>query len=199
MIDEFRPRRGAALTLAFMLLLAGGSFWLLKQAQQPERATTRRGSQGLPDYTMHQFRYMSAGERGTSDYLVEGDVLSHYPDSNETIVQAFRMTRYDPNRPTMTLSSDSAKSSADRSEFRLYDNVVLRRPGGANGDTLVVTSDYMLVLTKQELVKTDRPVQAQQGTTILKGTGMVADSKQQTLALLSAVSATYLPPEQVRR
>lgn len=199
MIDEFRPRRGAALTLAFMLLLAGGSFWLLKQAQQPEQATTRQGSQGLPDYTMHQFRYISTGERGTSDYLVEGDVLSHYPDSNETIVQAFRMTRYDPNRPSMTLSSDSAKSSADRSEFRLYDNVVLRRPGGGNSDTLVVTSDYMLVLTKQELVKTDRPVQAQQGTTILKGTGMVADSKQQTLALHSAVSATYLPPEQVRR
>ena len=199
MIDEFRPRRGAALTLAFMLLLAGGSFWLLKQAQQPERATARQASQGLPDYTMHQFRYMSAGKSGSSDYLVEGDVLSHYPDSNETVVQAFRMTRYDPNRPTMTLSSDAAKSSADRSEFRLYDNVVLRRPGGGNGDTLVVTSDYMIVLTKQELVKTDRPVQAQQGTTILKGTGMVADSKQQTLALHSAVSATYLPPEQVRR
>jgi LPS export ABC transporter protein LptC len=109
------------------------------------------------------------------------------------------MVRYDPSRPTMTLTSDSAKSNADRSEFRLYDNVVLRRPAGSNGDTLIVTSDYMLVLTKQELVKTDRPVQAQQGSTTLKGTGMIADSKQQTLALHSAVSATYLPPEQVRR
>ena len=199
MIDEFRPRRGAALTLAFMLLLAGGSFWLLKQAQQPEQGATRSAAQGLPDYTMHQFRYMSAGKSDTSNYLVEGDVLSHYPDSNETVVQAFRMTRYAPNRPTMTLSSDSAKSNADRSEFRLYDNVVLRRPASGNVDTLVVTADYMLVLTKQDLVKSDRPVQAQQGSTTLKGTGMVADSKQQTLALHSAVSATYLPPEQVRR
>jgi lipopolysaccharide export system protein LptC len=142
---------------------------------------------------------MSAGKSGASDYLVEGDVLSHYPDSNETVVQAFRMTRYDPSRPTMTLTSDSAKSNANRSEFRLYDNVVLQRAAGGNGETLVVTSDYMLVLTKQELVKTDRPVQAQQGSTILKGTGMIADSKQQTLALQSAVSATYLPPERVRR
>jgi LPS export ABC transporter protein LptC len=75
----------------------------------------------------------------------------------------------------------------------------LQRAAGGNGETLVVTSDYMLVLTKQELVKTDRPVQAQQGSTILKGTGMIADSKQQTLALQSAVSATYLPPERVRR
>jgi lipopolysaccharide export system protein LptC len=199
MIDEFRPRRGAVLTLAFMLLLAGGSFWLLKQSQQPEQRATREIVQGRPDYTMHQFRYMSAGKSGASDYLVEGDVLSHYPDSNETVVQAFRMTRYDPSRPAMTLSSDSAKSNTDRSEFRLYDNVVLRRPAGSNGDTLVVTSNYMLVLTKQELVKTDRPVQAQQGSTILKGTGMIADSKQQTLALHSAVSATYLPPERVRR
>jgi lipopolysaccharide export system protein LptC len=199
MIDEFRPRRGAVLTLVFMLLLAGGSFWLLKQVQQPEQGATRQAAQGLPDYTMHQFRYMSAAKGGASDYLVEGDVLLHYPDSNETVIQAFHMTRYEPSRPTMTLSSDSAKSNADRSEFRLYDNVVLRRPAGGNGDTLVVTSDYMLVLTTQELVKTDRPVQAQQGSTTLKGTGMIADSKQQTLALHSAVSATYLPPEQVRR
>ena len=199
MIDEFRPRRGAALTLAFMLLLAGGSFWLLKQAQQPEQGATRQAARGLPDYTMHKFRYMSAGKSGASDYLVEGDVLSHYPDSNETVVQAFRMTRYDPSKPTMTLSSDSAKSNANRSEFRLYDNVVLQRAAGGNGDTLVVTSDYMLVLTKQELVKTDRLVRAEQGSTTLKGTGMIADSKQQTLALHSAVSATYLPPEQVRR
>ena len=199
MIDEFRPRRGAVLTLALMLLLAGGSFWLLKQAQQPEQGATRQTAQGRPDYTMHQFRYMSSGKSGASDYLVEGDVLSHYPDSNETVVQAFRMTRYDPSRLTLTLSSDSAKSNADRSEFRLYDNVVLRRPAGGNGDTLVVTSDYMLVLTKQELVKTDRLVRAEQGSTTLKGTGMIADSKQQTLTLQSAVSATYLPPEQVRR
>ena len=198
MMDEFRPRRGAALTLAFMLLLAGGSFWVLKQSQQPEQGANRQAARGLPDYTMHQFRYMSAGKSGASDYLVEGDKLSHYPDSNETVVQAFRMTRYDPNRPTMTLSSDSAKSNADRSEFRLYDHVVLRRPAGTD-DTLIVTSDYMLVLTKQELVKTDRPVQAQQGSTTLKGTGMIADSKQQTLALQNAVSATYLPPERVRR
>jgi lipopolysaccharide export system protein LptC len=182
-----------------MLLLARGSIWLLKQAQQPEQGATRQAAQGRPDYTMHQFRYTSAGKSGTSDYLVEGDVLSHYPDSNETVVQAFRMTRYDPSRPTMTLTSDSAKSNANRSEFRLYDNVVLQRAAGGNGETLVVTSDYMLVLTKQELVKTDRPVQAQQGSTILKGTGMIADSKQQTLALQSAVSATYLPPERVRR
>ena len=199
MIDEFRPRRGAVLTLAFMLLLAGGSFWLLKQAQQPENGATRSVAQGLPDYTMHQFRYMSAGKTGASDYLVEGDELSHYPGSNETVIKAFRMTRFDPSRPTMTLSSDSAKSNADRSEFRLYDDVVLRRPAGGDGEILVVTSDYMLVLTKQELVKTDRPVRAQQGSTTLKGTGMIADSKQQTLALHSTVSATYLPPEQVRR
>lgn len=199
MMYEFRPRRGAALTLAFMLLLAGGSFWLLKQAQQPEQGAAKKAAQGVPDYTMHQFRYVVAGKRGASDYLVEGDLLSHYPDRNETVVQVFRMTRYDPNRPTMTLTADSARTNADRSEFHLYDNVILRRPTDSNGETLVVTSDYMLVLTKKEVVKSHRPVQAEQGGTTLKGIGMTADSKQQTLALHSAVSATYLPPERARR
>ncbi|MFM7524645.1 MAG: LPS export ABC transporter periplasmic protein LptC [Betaproteobacteria bacterium] len=199
MIDEFRPRRGAALTLAFMLLLAGGSFWLLKQAQQPEQGASRRSAQGLPDYTMHQFRFTTTRTDGRADYLVEGDQLSHYPDRDETLIQGFRMTRYIDKRQSMFVSSDTANTNADHSQFHLHDHVVLRRPSASDGETLLVTSDYMLVLTNKDIVKSHRPVQAQQGGTTLKGTGMTADSKQQTLTLHSAVTATYLPPDRVRR
>lgn len=199
MIDEFRPRRGAILTLAFMLLLAGGSLWLLQLAQQPETASAQRVRHGAPDYTMHRFKYTKASTNGKAEYLVEGDLLSHYPDRDETTVQGFRMTRYANQQADMTLQSNSATTNADRSEFHLNDNVVLRRPREGSGDALVVTSDYMLVLTEKDIVKSHRPVQAQQGNSTLKGTGMTADSKQQTLTLHSAVSATYLPPEQMRR
>jgi lipopolysaccharide export system protein LptC len=199
MIDEFRPRRGAVLTLAFMLLLAGGSFWLLKQAQQTEQGPYRRSAQDLPDYTMHQFRFTTTRSDGRAGYLVEGGQLSHFPDRDETRIQGFRMTRYSDKRPSMFVSSDTAKTNADHSEFHLHDHVVLRRPSETNNDALLVTSDYMLVLADKDIVKSHRPVQAQQGGTTLKGTGMTADSKQQTLTLHSAVSATYLPPDRVRR
>ena len=199
MIDEFRPRRGAILTLVLMVMLAGGSFWLLNRSQRADTSNAQQLPQGVPDYTMHQFRYTTARQGGSADYLVEGDQLSHYPDRDETVVQGFHMTRYSTNQPNMTLSSDSARTNADRSEFHLHENVVLRRPRDGHGEELVVTSDYMLVLPNQDIVKTHRPVQAQQGSSTLKGTGMVANSKQQTLALHSAVSATYLPPERMRR
>jgi len=199
MIDELRPRRGAVLTLALMLALAAGSFWLLKKMEQSEPGAAQPAQRGLPDYTMHQFRYTAARDGSSADYLVEGERLSHYPDRNETVVEDFRMTRYSADRPNMIVSSDTASTNVDRSEFHLYDHVVLRRPVDGPGDELIVTSDYMLILPNQEIAKTHRPVQAQQGSTTLKGIGMTANSKQQTLALHSAVNAIYLPPERMRR
>jgi lipopolysaccharide export system protein LptC len=57
----------------------------------------------------------------------------------------------------------------------------------------------MLILTEQDIVKTDRLVEAKEGRTVLRGTGMTADSSKQTLALHSQVSARYMAPEQVKR
>ena len=99
----------------------------------------------------------------------------------------------------MKIRSDSAKINGDRTELHLYDNVILQRPSADNASELVATSDYMLILTEQDIVKTDRLVEAKEGRTVLRGTGMTADSSKQTLALHSQVSARYMAPEQVKR
>ena len=199
MMDDFRPRLSALTALGFMLLVAGGSFWMLQKSSETNENAATRLKTTEPDYTIDKFRYTSTGERGRPEYQVEGERLIHYPDQDHITVQQLRVTAFSPHRPPMKIRSDSAKINSDRTELHLYDNVILQRPSADNASELVATSDYMLILTEQDIVKTDRLVEAKEGRTVLKGTGMTADSSKQTLALHSQVSARYMAPEQVKR
>ena len=198
MTDPVRRRWPALLTLGLMLLLAGGSFWLLKKFQPTDTNGRAQAHSSEPDYTMDDFRYTSVAPDGKLSYLVEGERLSHYPDSDDSIISQPRLTSYAPDRPPMTLRAETARINGDHSEVHLRDKVVLRRPPARGADDLTVKSDYMLVLTRQDIVKSDRPVHGQQGNSTLNGTGMVADNSRRTLALQSQVSATFVQPQQAK-
>lgn len=198
MSDGARVRWPALFTLGLMLLLAGGSFWLLKKFQQPDQSPTAQVRGSDPDYTMDNFRYVSVAADGKVSYLVEGERLSHYPDSDDSVVSQPRLTSYYPDRPPQTLRSEKARINGDHSEVHLHDKVVLRRPPASGTDDLTVNSDYMLVLTKQDIVKSDRAVHGHQGNSSLSGIGMVADNSRRTLTLHSQVSATFVQPQQAK-
>ena len=194
MSEQARVRWPALLTLGLMLLLAGGSFWLLKKFQQSDESGPARARAGEPDYTMDDFRYISVAPDGKVSYLVEGERLSHYPDKDDSIVQQPRLTSYSPERPPMKLRAETAHINSDHSEVRLHDKVLLQRPQASGENELTVNSDYMLVLTKQDIVKSDRAVHGHQGRSTLNGIGMLANNAQRTLALHSQVTATFEPP-----
>jgi lipopolysaccharide export system protein LptC len=198
MNDSVTRRWPALLTLAAMLLLAGASFWILQMMQQ----SGDRGKQGLavhePDYVIENFRYFSAGKDGKIRMKIEGDTLRHFADTEESLMQQPRLTSYAPERQPLTVRSDSAHINRDHSELQLRDNVVLRRPQTRGDEELIVNSDYMLVLTDKDIVKTDRPVRARLGQSTLNGIGMVADNAQHTLSLNSRVHATYIQPSRAK-
>ena len=198
MSEQARGRWPALLTLGFMLLLAGGSFWLLKKFQQGDEHGPAQARVGEPDYTMDDFRYISVAQDGKVSYLVEGERLSHYPDKDDSVIKQPRLTNYAPDRPPMTLRAETARINSDHSEVHLHDKVLLRRPQAGGADELTVNSDYMLVLTKQDIVKSDRAVHGHQGTSTLNGVGMVANNKLRTLALNSQVTATFDPPSKAK-
>jgi lipopolysaccharide export system protein LptC len=194
MSDSMSRRWPALLTFAGMLLLAGGSFWMLQMARQSGDNAPKQRAGREPDYVVDGFRYLSVTKDGKVRYQVEGETLTHFPDSDDSFVRQPRLTSYSPEREPLTVRSDSARISKNHREVHLRDNVVLRRPQTHGDDELTVKSDYMLVLPDKDIVKTDRPVRAWLGETTLNGTGMIADNAQHTLALHSQVNATYVQP-----
>lgn len=196
MNDTARGRWPALLTLGLMLVLATGSFWLLKKFQHSDESEPVGVRAGEPDYTMDDFHYTSVGQDGKVSYLLEGERLSHYPDSDDSVVRQPRLTTYYPDRPPMTLRAESARINGERTEVHLHDKVLLQRPPAKGADDLTVSSEYMLLLTKQDIVKSDRLVHGHQGNSTLIGTGMLADNAKRTLALHSQVSTTFVQPPQ---
>jgi lipopolysaccharide export system protein LptC len=198
MNDSVTRRWPALLTLAAMLLLAGASFWILQVMQQSGDQDKKRFARHEPDYVIENFRYFRAAKDGKISVKVEGETLTHFADTEESIVQQPRLTSYSPQREPLTMRSESAHINRDHSEIRLHDNVILNRPQTRGDEALTVNSDYMLVLTDKDIVKTDRPVRARLGESTLNGIGMVADNAQHTLALNGRVHANYVQPHRAK-
>ncbi len=191
---EIRRRLPALLLLATGTLLAAGSFWLLEVTRRSDTSDAQRQERTEPDYFAEEFRYTKVAPNGQAEYVVEGKKLVHTPADDISHVEQPVVYSYSKDRPPMTLRSNTARINGDHSEVHLHGKVHLDRPQARGNETMTVDSDYMLVLTNKDIVKTDRPVHITLGRSTLDGVGMVADNRQQQVSLLSRVNGTYVQP-----
>ena len=193
-MSDVSRRLPALLLLIAGTLLAGGSFWLLEVTRRGDTHAAQQEKRTEPDYFAEDFRYTRVGPNGQAEYVVEGKKLVHTPVDDISHVDQPVVYSYSKERPPMTLRSDTARINGDHSEVHLHGNVHLERPQTHGSETMTVESDYMLVLTNTDIVKTDHPVHITLGKSTLDGVGMVADSRQQQVSLLSLVNGTYVQP-----
>jgi lipopolysaccharide export system protein LptC len=188
-------RLPALLLLIAGTLLAAGSFWLLEVARRGDTTGAQQEQRTEPDYFAEDFRYTKVALNGQAEYVVEGKKLVHTPADDVSHVERPVVYSYSKERPAMTLRSDTARINGDHSEVHLHGKVHLDRPQARGNETMTVDSEYMLVLTNKDIVKTDRPVHITLGKSTLDGVGMVADNRQQQVSLLSRVNGTYVQPD----
>jgi lipopolysaccharide export system protein LptC len=193
MSSDVRRRYPALLLLAAGSLLAALSFWALEIARRSADDTHEPTVRTEPDYFIEDFTYTRMSVSGKAQYVISGKKLIHYPvDDSSTVVQP-SVRSYSSLRDPMTLRSRTAKITADQKELHFYDDVILERPQTRGADSLRVDSDYMLALPSQDIVKTDRKVVIQLGTSHMEGTGMIANNGKHQLNLQSQVSGHYEP------
>ena len=192
--SEIRRRLPALLLLITGTMLAAGSFWLLEVTRRNDTSDAQQQKRTEPDYFAEDFRYTKVAPNGQAEYVVEGKKLVHTPADDISHVDQPVVYSYAKDKPPMTLRSDTARINGDHSEVHLHGKVHLDRPQARGNETMTVDSDYMLVLTNKDIVKTDKPVHITLGKSTLDGVGMVADNRQQQVSLLSRVNGTYIQP-----
>lgn len=192
--SEIRRRLPALLLLITGTMLAAGSFWLLEVTRRNDTSDAQQQKRTEPDYFAEDFRYTKVAPNGQAEYVVEGKKLVHTPADDISHVDQPVVYSYAKDKPPMTLRSDTARINGDHSEVHLHGKVHLNRPQARGNETMTVDSDYMLVLTNKDIVKTDKPVHITLGKSTLDGVGMVADNRQQQVSLLSRVNGTYIQP-----
>lgn len=182
----------------FPLILAGLlaiiTFWINVAVEQqgPKIDGSNRHD---PDYTMNNFVTTQTDITGKLRYVLAATEMLHYPDDDSTVLQRPRFTQYTTNKPYTQIEGLRGYISTDGEEIELVDNVkVVRQAFEGKGEMQLLT-EKLIILPNQDLATTNSPVIITQAPkTVIHGTGMIFDKKNQTVKLLSRVKVHYERP-----
>jgi lipopolysaccharide export system protein LptC len=182
----------------FPLMLAGLlaiiTFWinLAVEQQGPKIDGSNRHD---PDYMMQNFVTTQTDITGKLRYVLAATEMLHYPDDDSTVLQRPRFTQYTTDKPYTQIESLRGYVSSDGEEIELVDNVkVVRQAFEGKGEMQLLT-EKLVILPSQDIAKTNSPVMITQAPkTVIHGTGMIFDKKNQTVKLLNRVKVHYERP-----
>lgn len=170
--------------LAILLVLTGLTVWLQSAVQMPEEKHDGKHRHD-PDYTIQDFQLRKLDQTGRLQYALTAPELLHFPDKDTTEVRNPHLVYLHPDKPTVTMSSDTALIGPDGKEIFLKDNVRLKRNGTPTQAPIYASMPDLTVRPDDEVAFTLSPVLMTQGKSWLKGVGMRVDNKTQTYVLQS--------------
>jgi lipopolysaccharide export system protein LptC len=98
----------------------------------------------------------------------------------------------DPSKPRITLTAERGHSTSEGIETHLHDKVVLTRAPSEDNPPLQIATEYMLLLSNEDIARTDRFVRITNGESILTGIGMEFNNTVRQLDVRSAVRGTWV-------
>ncbi|SNT04410.1 lipopolysaccharide export system protein LptC [Noviherbaspirillum humi] len=190
---RFRPRRLRALLIFPPLLaLALGSFWLLEVTRRAGEETPGVQNRTEPDFYVEKFSYVRISNKTATRYHVAGERLTHQPqDDSYEVEQPVLSGLNDPQTPPFMINAEHARLENQGEKVHLYRNVQMDRPASGQSDHLHLTSDYMLVLPDEYIMRTDKPVDITTSQAHLAGIGMYANHATGEFRLAGKVHGTY--------
>jgi lipopolysaccharide export system protein LptC len=180
--------------LVLAIALAIITFWINLTVEQ-EGPKIDGSNRHDPDYTMNNFVNTQTDVNGKLRYVLAAAEMVHYPDDDSTVLQRPRFTQYTTNKPYTQIEGLRGYVSSNGEEVELVDNVKVVRQAFENKGEMQILTEKLLILPKQDLVKTDSPVVIKQAPkTVITATGMIYDKKNQTVKLLKKVKVHYEKP-----
>jgi lipopolysaccharide export system protein LptC len=179
--------------IALATVLALGSFWLLEVMRQRSADLMPDKPRSEPDYYVEKFNFVRMSKTGQAQYSISGKKLVHNPVDDSHAIQLPVVNSLSNERPPMTTRAERAIVNGDNSKVHLYDDVQIDRPATPANEYFHLKSQYLLLLPDDDVMQTDKPVEITLGTSLLNGTGMVANNATRELRLSSDVHATYRP------
>lgn len=194
----FINRFGIVTMLILSTVLVLASFWVLEVMRRSVEDTLPQQQRVDPDYFVENFTFLRLSETGGVQYNIAGVRLEHDPVNGTHHVDLPIVTSYSEDRPPVKATSRRAMISPDNTQVHLYEEVHVDRPASPETKHFHLQSDYLLVLMDDDIVRTDKPVEITLGTSVLHGTGMVANNATMQLELFSNVRTRFAPPAQSR-
>lgn len=191
-------RFGIVTLLVLTTVLVLVSFWVLEVMRRSAEDDGPQTKRIDPDYFVETFTFLRLSQAGGARYSVSGKRLEHNPVDDTHHIDLPEVNSFSDERPPVKSTAQRGIVTADNSKVHLYDDVHVDRPAAGPSKHFHLSSDYLLVLVDEDIVRTDKPVEITLGKSVLRGTGMVANNATRQLQLGNAVQATFASPERSR-
>lgn len=200
--------RGLLRILPFLLMggLTLATFWLVKRSAPPESLALARVPQHVPDYILKNASLSNLDEFGQTKYRILGRKLVHFEDDASMDLERPRMRVFQEQSAPVTVRADRGHIDGDLTILDLYANGEIFRPAQeASGNRkatpqLLARSSYFQVLINDDIVRTDKPLELQQGLSIMNSTaGGTFNNVDYSVSLKGQVRGRIEPSEQKGR
>lgn len=186
------------LPLLLALLLALGTFWLVKSMPQIKSGTPPPANE--PDYYLRDFELRRYDPQGSLQIELVGSYGEHVPDPDTIHVKQARTFSIDANGNTTRASADRAVSDGKGQNIELFGQVRAQhqRKAGEGGTPppVIFESSYLKATNRQEQLSTDQPVKITQGNDVITGTGMAYTGASRTVDIQGRSQAVIQPHRQ---
>jgi lipopolysaccharide export system protein LptC len=192
------------------LLLMGGltllTFWLVQKNTPLPINVIERPRLHEPDYTIKNGALSYLNEQGQTKYRILGKELIHYDDDASIDIVQPRMRSFQPDKAPVTVRAQRGHIDGDLTILDLFNNVEIYRPPQVASETqkaspyMLAKSSYFQVLINDDIITTDKPVELEQGLSIMQSNdGGVFDNVKQSMQLLGTVKGRIEPAQQGTR
>lgn len=191
--------------LPFLLMgsLTLVTFWLVKRNAPPESLLLAQVPQHVPDYILKNASLSNLNESGQTKYRVLGKKLVHYEDDASMDLEQPRIRAFQEQSPPVTIKADRGHIDGGLTILDLYGNGEIYRPAQEATETikasprLLARSSYFQILINDDIVRTDKPLDLEQGMSIMNSTGGgTFNNVQQSVSLIGQVRGRIEPSEQ---
>jgi lipopolysaccharide export system protein LptC len=171
------------------------TYWLNAQVQ-PGLAAFDGSGRHDTDLYIEDFKAVSLDPQGRVRQSITARIARHFPDDDTTEFESPLITFSDPGKPPVTITADRGMITGDQKDAYFTGNVKGIRAAeeqGRDKGPVIVTSEYLHVLPKEDKIETDKAVTITDPRGIISGTGMEFDNKAKTFKFKSRVSGQLQP------
>lgn len=188
------------LPMVLMGLLALLSYWVLESVPPPEPPSPPLPVVHEPDYIMHRFSVSTFDAQGRLKQEVRGEQARHYPDNGSIEIDLPHLRSIAPDGRQTTASARRMLSNAAQTEHELSDDVQVVRDTHttATGTTLprlAFQGTQLQVLTRDQLILSQQPVEIQRNQDRIRADRLHYDSHNRVALLKGRVHAVIQPTQ----
>ncbi len=189
---RLRDALTAYLPLLLMVLLALGTWWLVKNSPQTVADEGPRPVSSEPDYTLNGFTVQRFGPDGSLQLTLEGRQLHHYPDSDRIEIEEVRLVADSPQAPGSVATARRALANSKATEVQLKGGAQYRGRT-PEGLAVEIDSEYLLIHSARQRVSTDQDVLLRVGANRVRAGGLEWDHRTRVLELKPPIRAVLQP------